>query len=255
MHRPPKLLPDGRAMINIGCGWKTHHAWNNVDFSPYARLASRPRLKSLLRALGLLSDLRLERLSRVDPGIVCHDLRLGIPYADGVFDVAYHSHFLEHIDRSAVPSVLAECRRVLKPGGILRVVVPDWELLTRRYLEALQAWDQGAPDAPARHHQAMYDLIDQMVRSDATGANASSLIGRLENRLRGGASGTGELHRWMYDRRSLAAALEDAGFHAPRTESARTSRIAGWQEFMSSLDLDDAGADYKPESLYVEAIR
>lgn len=249
----PKVLPDGRALLNLGCGWKMHWGWNNLDFSPYAKLVRRPLLRKILRAAGLLSPLREERLARVDPQILCWDLRRGIPFADGTFDVVYHSHFLEHLPRDAAPVVLQECRRVLKPGGVLRVVVPDWELLTHWYRAALKAWDEGAPDGPKRHEQAMYDLIDQMVRDAAFGPAKQSLFGRLENRFRGGAAGTGELHKWMYDRRSLAALLEAAGLREPRQETSRTSRVAGWVEF--GLDLDDAGQDYKPESLYVEAVK
>lgn len=249
----PKLTPDGRAMLNLGCGWKMHPAWNNLDFSPYARLARRPALTRLLRKVGIVSPLRAERLARVDPQILCWDLRRGIPFADGTFDVVYHSHFLEHLDRNVASIVLTECRRALKPGGILRVVVPDWEKLTHWYLDALRDWDAGKPGAPQRHGTAMYDLIDQMVRNDASGSARTSWIGKLENWYRGGAAGTGELHRWMYDRRSLAALLESLEFREPRVEAARTSRVSEWASF--GLDLNDDGTEYKPESLYLEVVR
>jgi SAM-dependent methyltransferase len=254
-HFSPKRLSDGRALLNLGCGWKMHRAWTNLDFSPYAKLVSRPWLVRGLKAAGVLTPTRSERLAQIDPDIVCWDLRHGIPYADGTFSAVYHSHFLEHLDRAVVPGFLRACRRVLAPGGVIRVVVPDWELLTRWYTEALDAWDRGDAAGPERHAQAMHDLIDQMVRSDATGANTSSLAGRLENWWRGGAAGTGELHRWMYDRRSLGALLEGAGFHTVTVRAARESGIAGWAEFSGALDLDELGRPYKPESLYLEAIR
>ena len=249
----PKVMSDGRAMLNIGCGWKMHHAWTNLDFSPYAKLVSRPWLVRLLKQAGVLSPLRLQRLALVDPQIVCWDLRKGIPYADDTFDVVYHSHFLEHLDRTVAPIVLKECKRVLKPRGVIRVVVPDWEYLTQRYLDSLAAWDFGNPNAPEMHSQAMHDLIDQMVRSDATGASKGSFFGKIENLYRGGAAGTGELHRWMYDRRSMGALLKSVGFQEGRVERAKTSRIGGWVDF--ALDLGDDGKDYKPESLYVEAVK
>ena len=63
-----------------------------------------------------------------------HDLRRGIPFPDGSVDAVYHSHVLEHIDRSAVPGCLAEIRRVLRIGGVHRIVVPDLELVVRNYL-------------------------------------------------------------------------------------------------------------------------
>ena len=117
-----------------------------------------------LGAIGVLNQERKQRLSRIDPGILCWDLRHGIPFPDGTFDAVYHSHFLEHLDRSVAPAVLRECGRVLKPGGIVRVVIPDWEWLTNRYLEAVQAVNQRNSEARRRHETAMHDLIDQMVK-------------------------------------------------------------------------------------------
>ena len=106
--------------------------------------------------------------------------------------------------------------------------MPDWEKLTHWYLDALRDWDAGKPGAASRHGTAMHDLIDQMVRQDASGSAKASWVGKLENWYRGGAAGTGELHRWMYDRRSLAALLESLGFREPRVETARSSRVADW---------------------------
>src|SRR6266545_4331482 len=143
MRRPTsvKRLPDGRAMLNVGCGTRMHWGWNNLDFSPYALLAHHPRLADTLHERSVLSDHRYEQLRAVDPDIVRWDLRRGIPYADGTFDAVYHSHFLEHVDREVVPSVLRENLRVLKPTGVLRVVVPDLRQLAERYLEAAEALD------------------------------------------------------------------------------------------------------------------
>jgi len=54
-------------------------------------------------------------------------------FADNSVDLIYSSHSLEYFDRVEVSAVLAEWRRVLKPGGILRVAVPDFESLIRVY--------------------------------------------------------------------------------------------------------------------------
>ena len=47
----------------------------------------------------------------------------------------YASHVLEYFDRIEVTKVLAEWRRVLKGGGILRVAVPDFQSLIEVYLK------------------------------------------------------------------------------------------------------------------------
>ncbi|MEM9703666.1 MAG: class I SAM-dependent methyltransferase, partial [Planctomycetota bacterium] len=62
---------------------------------------------------------------RTTPGVLAHDLRDPLPFEDGAYDFVYHSHVLEHFRPADVPAFLSECRRVLRPGGVLRVVVPD----------------------------------------------------------------------------------------------------------------------------------
>lgn len=48
-----------------------------------------------------------------------------LPFANDYADVAYASHLLEHFDEHELPALLAEWRRVLKPGGKLLIEVPD----------------------------------------------------------------------------------------------------------------------------------
>jgi len=247
----PKKLPDGRAMLNLGCGWKMHWGWTNLDFSPYARLVKHPAIARLLARAGVLSPLRQERLAKVDPEMTCHDLRGGIPFHDETFDVVYHSHFLEHLDRAVAPIVLAECRRVLKPGGILRVVVPDWETQVANYRRAFEMCDRAESGALEAHTKAMEKMLEQIIRHRAAGTRERQWLSGLENWWRGGAAGTGEAHRWMYDRHSLAALLQKAGFRDPRVCGVTESSVEGWPDF--GLDTKEDGQPYKRDSLYMEA--
>jgi SAM-dependent methyltransferase len=64
---------------------------------------------------------------------------------------------------------------------------------------------------------------------------------------------TGEVHRWMYDRYSLGHALDQAGFRSARKVEADESAIAGWSEYQ--LDTEPDGSVYKPDSLFMEAVR
>jgi predicted SAM-dependent methyltransferase len=89
--------------------------------------------------------------------IVVHDLRKGIPAEEGSVDAVYHSHTLEHIDRDDVPGFMAEILRVLKPGGIHRIVVPDLEAPVRAYLKDL---DAGNDD----HDRTIERFLEQAVR-------------------------------------------------------------------------------------------
>lgn len=101
--------------LNLGCGTVAPESWCNVDYGIGARL-NRPFLRPLTRRL----------FSTAWPdNIVLHDLTKALPWADGSVDAVYSSHTLEHLDKDAGERLVAECRRVLKPGGILRIVVPD----------------------------------------------------------------------------------------------------------------------------------
>jgi glycosyltransferase involved in cell wall biosynthesis len=47
-----------------------------------------------------------------------------LPFADGTFDALIHSQVIEHLPDD--PAILGECRRVLRPGGILVLGTPDY---------------------------------------------------------------------------------------------------------------------------------
>ena len=64
---------------------------------------------------------------------------------------------------------------------------------------------------------------------------------------------SGEIHQWMYDRFSLARLLRQAGFKNIRISSAKDSRIPKWNSYY--LDTNQDGTIYKPDSLYMEAIK
>ena len=69
----------------------------------------------------------------VNPDIVDDIFTLENIENDSV-SVIYCSHALEHCKRDKIIPALIRWHQVLKPGGILRVAVPDFEALTRRYL-------------------------------------------------------------------------------------------------------------------------
>jgi len=54
-------------------------------------------------------------------------------FQDGTVDLIYSSHSLEYFDRAEAATVLEEWRRVLRPGGTLRVAVPDFDRLIEVY--------------------------------------------------------------------------------------------------------------------------
>ncbi len=126
--------------LNVGCGDKFHTAWTNIDMgsnSPHVRV---------------------------------HNLLQGFPYGDNQFDALYHSQVLEHFPKEKAGAFLRECFRVLKPGGIVRVVVPDLENIASEYLRLLQENIHHPTDVSiANYDWIMLEMYDQTVRNHSRG--------------------------------------------------------------------------------------
>ena len=125
--------------VNLGCGSRYHPAWTNYD------------------------------IVSTGPGVIAHDLSTGIPLPDASRDVVYHSHVLEHLRRPDAERFMRECRRVLRPGGIIRVAVPDLERIARTYLCKLEGALSGDRLAEADYDWIMLELYDQTVREESGG--------------------------------------------------------------------------------------
>lgn len=95
--------PDGKIFIHLGCGDIASPEFINVDVRP-------------------------------DPHVhyVCDVRDLSI-FRDCYADLVYACHVLEHIRRDALRKTLWEWRRILKPGGILRLSVPDFDKIVHIY--------------------------------------------------------------------------------------------------------------------------
>lgn len=70
----------------------------------------------------------------IDPGAdVQHDLTRDLPWNDDSVDGIYSEHFIEHIAQKDGLQLLRECRRVLIPGGRLRIATPDLDAIVDDY--------------------------------------------------------------------------------------------------------------------------
>jgi SAM-dependent methyltransferase len=242
-----------RRVANLGCGPKasSHPDVINIDWSIYLRFRSSALFKWLPPLL--LRGERLRRYRSLPANIVAHDLARGIPLPADSVDVVYHSHMLEHIDRNRVAAFQAEVLRVLKPGGVQRIVVPDLELLARRYLASLSAV-RAERLVRQRHDDSVAELLEQSVRRDAAAAHPLRGWRRsIYTRVFGDARRRGETHQWMYDAENLSALLESCGFGDVAVVAFDRSRIPGWGAY--GLDVDESGRQYKPDSLYIEAVK
>jgi predicted SAM-dependent methyltransferase len=104
-----------------------------------------------------------------DPAVRPWDVRAGLPLEANSVDVVYLSHVLEHFAEAAGARLAAECQRVLKPGGIVRVVVPDLEGICREYLRQLDEIRTSPPGHPGRLAWIKLELLDQCARHESGG--------------------------------------------------------------------------------------
>lgn len=208
--------------VNIGCGRTPTRGWRNFDNSPAIRLATVPRLPEVLRSLSLLSEARYRfvlfaRANAIEYG----DAVKGLPIPAGSVDVLYSSHMLEHLDRQEANTFLTEVRRLLRPGGIIRLAVPD-----------------------IRQHIEQYNLssnADRFIEAmQLSIPRPRSLAQRLQLLLAGTRH-----HQWMYDGQSLCDLLERHGFVDIRELAAGATTIKDH----AALDLHERSF----ESVYVEA--
>lgn len=188
------LQPDlNSEYLHLGCGLNAPESWLNVDGSLQVIFAKKPRVKQVLVNLGLYSRHQAEIPW---PSNILHsDLRKPLPFRDNQFVAVYSSHTLEHLFHSEAITLVNECFRVLKPGGICRIVVPDLAAAICRYLANAQDHDA---DIAAYHF-----MEELLVHSRAP---QKGLLG-LYHRLVGFHQ-----HKWMYDAASLRKLLIDAGF-------------------------------------------
>ena len=90
--------------INIGCGWRNFgKGWIHIDGGNYPHLDS-------------------------------HNIN-ELSFEDNTIDLIYASHVIEYFDREEVVNILKEWIRVLKPGGVLRLAVPNFKEIVNLYLK------------------------------------------------------------------------------------------------------------------------
>lgn len=175
------MASDGIKAINLGCGLSIAPGWINIDNSPNAWLSKHPLLKWSLWKFRIISDYHY----RVNwpRSIEVYNLKKPLSYGDSSIDYVYTSHFLEHLEYKDAQRLIREVIRVLKPGGVIRIVVPDLAIGAKQYLASLQAKSDGAKAAP--------DFLNWLQLSKP---------------------GVRDPHQWMYDAPSLTAMLREAGF-------------------------------------------
>jgi predicted SAM-dependent methyltransferase len=190
--------------LNVGCGPIQPDGWVNIDNSNRAKLASRvPLLDGLLVALRLLPPTEFTRRTFTT------DIRKRWPFADNSVDAIYSGEMLEHFTATEGERFLTECFRLLKPGGILRLRVPDNYRFWKQYVTEYEQTFGGARDQWNTAHERWIGMFfrDICVR-------------------RPGLKSMGHYHKWMYDEITLTLAMEKAGFTEVARRGLHDSRIS-----------------------------
>jgi SAM-dependent methyltransferase len=173
--------------VQYGCGFCVGKDWLNFDSSPTLRIE---RMPALGRLLGRMSGNAQRFPAAVRYGDICK----GLPVADNSVQGIFASHVLEHLAYDDFNLALRNTFRILKPGGVFRLIVPDLEARARRYVQAVAA---GAPEASLEFLRASHLGIERRPRS---------LLGRMRLLFGGSA------HLWMWDEPSMVSHLASAGF-------------------------------------------
>lgn len=199
-------MSTGEIKINLGCGVSGIPGWHNLDNSPTITLSRIPGLNRLLKTPAWPQDVRR-----------C-DVRDGLRFATGSVRYIYSSHTFEHFSPEESLVIAKDCYRVLMPGGVLRIVVPDLGLIVKEYI------DDSSPTA------------------------AQTLISRLGlNHSWQDVIHPGSNHSQMFDAKALVHLLREAGFGKVEISSYRKSAIPE----IDQIELEVR----RRESLYVEAIK
>jgi predicted SAM-dependent methyltransferase len=191
--RISQLKRRGASKIHLGCGSRIFPGWLNVDGSA-----------------GEGVDLQW-------------DLRRPLPLPDASSGMIYGEHILEHLCKDDAIRLLRECYRVLEPGGVLRVGVPDAALYLKAYVEGNHQWFKQMErlGGAVKVLDTPIDVINQMFRM-------------------------GGHHLFAWDFHTLRFCLDECGFvEITRWEPAHASSV--------EISLDDP--EHAFETLYVEARR
>jgi predicted SAM-dependent methyltransferase len=184
-----KTLPS-KPYVNIGCGPNIDSKFINIDYQ------WRPKID------------------------LCWDITIGLPLKSNSVKGVYTEHCLEHIEFSSCQFVIEEIYRILMPGGIARIIVPDAELYLDLYEKKKKGENVSFP----------YERNS----SDYTPMMAINRVFRDHE------------HKFAYDYETLKMMLHKAGFAETKKEIYKKGK---------DVELLVDSEERKIESLYVEAIK
>ena len=183
--------------LNIACG-------ANMFFPPWINI-DKVDMRSYLDACRSMAggpEWQVRFVKRIQSGesvdFRVHDVRKGLPFDSETADVIYAGQFIEHLNPlTEAPAFVRECRRVLKPGGVLRMTTPDVDLILEYY-----------------HEDRMDDFASEQPEVYKNAIAQSTKLGYLMFGSLGPASTAEnyEGHMMIYGKLAMLELLEKAGF-------------------------------------------
>ena len=211
-----------KRLFNLGCGFSAADSFENYDASLTLRLERLPLVGRLVK----------KNARRFPANVQYGDIVKAPLCPDGFASAIFCSHVLEHMPLSDMRLALHNMHRMLAPGGVLRVIVPDLSARARRYIHA---YDDGSPDAASTFLE-------------------SSCLGKSEHRgLKGRLldSFGNSNHLWMYDTVSFKRELEVVGFRNLRKCRFGDSAIKEFAE----VELEDRFVSDQIEEVAFECLK
>lgn len=177
----------GRLYVQIGAGLSDPQGWLNYDASPTLRVQRLPAIGPLVAKLA-------GNTTPFPEGVLFGDAVKGLPLPLASVDAIYASHVLEHLSLEDMRTALNNCFALLRPGGAIRLIVPDLLQRAKEYVEAAEA---GERDAAYRFMRTTMLGVERQ---------ATGWLGRLRAFLGNSA------HLWMWDEAAMKHELKEAGF-------------------------------------------
>ncbi len=143
-------------LLNLACGSKVSPVgdWTNVDFQSPVK------------------------------GVIEMNILRGLGFSDATFDAVYSAQFIEHLTLEEGEKMLRDVARVMKPGGVIRLVTPDLEELSRAYLALLDQLKAGSEtEANGRYDWIRMETFDQIVR-DQSGGDTPAFLATCDETTR-----------------------------------------------------------------------
>lgn len=232
------ILQSHKAKLNLGCGPNAPAGWLNVDGSWNAWMANHTRIRKVLSTFGVISKNNSGAHWNVRP--LVHDLTKPLPFAGNAVSAIYGSHVLEHLYLADALRLLEECKRVLAPGGVIRLVVPDLHSMVKTYL----TMKNGGHPSPSEKVIAA-DKLNEKLGFRSPASPSGNFLFKFYSLWK-----DFHHHKWMYDSDSLVHYMEEAGFAAVSEKEYWRSEIPGIEEVEEpGRVLDGAGVCVEAKKL------